>query len=92
MRIPCPHCGLRGHDEFSYYGDAAPIRPDPAPPTAERLFVEYVYLRANPAGMHRELWYHAAGCRAWLVVERDVRTHQIAGVTPASAAVRTRSS
>ena len=35
---------------------------------------DYVYLRDNPAGAHRELWYHGAGCRAWLVVTRDTRT------------------
>ncbi len=39
---------------------------------------DYVYLRDNPAGAHRELWYHGAGCRSWLVVARDTRTHQIA--------------
>ncbi|MFM9011903.1 MAG: sarcosine oxidase subunit delta, partial [Planctomycetota bacterium] len=27
MRIPCPHCGPRGHDEFVHHGDAAPQRP-----------------------------------------------------------------
>ena len=31
--------------------------------------MNYVYLRDNPAGPTRELWYHAAGCRAWLVVD-----------------------
>jgi sarcosine oxidase subunit delta len=25
----------------------------------------------------QELWYHAAGCHAWLVVSRDTRTHEI---------------
>lgn len=86
MRIPCPHCGARGHDEFAYYGDAAPSRPDPSGPDAERAFCDYVYLRDNPAGLHRELWYHAHGCQSWLVVERDTRTHAIARVSAAGAA------
>jgi sarcosine oxidase subunit delta len=39
-----------------------------------------VYLRDNPAGLHRELWFHAAGCHSWLVVERDTRNHEIRSV------------
>lgn len=80
MRIPCPHCGLRDVREFSYLGDAAPERPDPQAPDALDGYISYVYMRDNPAGPHRELWYHGAGCQAWLAVERDTRTHAIAGV------------
>jgi len=40
---------------------------------------EQVFLRENPAGRHRELWRHEAGCGAWLVVERDVTTHEVFG-------------
>jgi sarcosine oxidase subunit delta len=80
MRIPCPHCGLRDVREFTYLGDAAPQRPDPNGAHAVDRFNAYVYLRDNPAGAHGELWYHGAGCQAWLAVERDTRTHAIAGV------------
>jgi heterotetrameric sarcosine oxidase delta subunit len=38
---------------------------------------DYVYLRTNPAGPHRELWYHGSGCHGWLVVTRDTLTHEI---------------
>lgn len=85
MRIPCPHCGLRDLREFSYLGDATVRRPDPNHPSALTQFVEYVYLRDNTAGWHREYWYHGAGCQAWLVLIRDTRTHEIAGSEPASA-------
>lgn len=81
MRITCPHCGERGAEEFTYQGDAAPQRPGAR--AEAKAWLEYVYLRDNPAGLHRELWYHAAGCHAWLVVDRDVRTHRIFSVTPA---------
>jgi heterotetrameric sarcosine oxidase delta subunit len=81
MRIPCPHCGLRDVQEFSYLGDASATRPQ-ANATVE-AYAEAVYLRDNPAGPHRELWYHAAGCRAWLVVTRDTRSHAILSVEPA---------
>ena len=74
MRIHCPFCGERDLGEFSYLGDAQ-ARPDPSAPEAARLFFEAVYLRDNPAGPHEELWYHAQGCRGWLRVTRDTRTH-----------------
>ena len=37
-------------------------------------------MRDNKAGPHRELFYHVGGCRTWLVVTRDTRTHAIAQV------------
>lgn len=86
MRLPCPYCGVRDAQEFSYLGDAAPRRPDPAAPDAADAFHDYVYLRDNPAGALRELWYHGAGCRRWIVVERDTRTHAVAGATFAASA------
>ena len=69
MRIPCPYCGLRSHDEFAYYGDATLRRPTAGRADAEAAFFDYVYLRDNPAGPHREFWYHQGGCHEWLVVD-----------------------
>ena len=83
MRIACPYCGSRDAREFLYHGAADPVRPDASAPDALARFTDYVYLRDNPAGPHRELWQHVAGCRAWLVVTRDVRTHAILQVEPA---------
>jgi methylglutamate dehydrogenase subunit B len=80
MRIACPYCGERDVREFSYLGDATPTRPDPGAPDAIARFTDYVYLRDNPAGLHRELWYHGVGCQAWLVVTRDTRSHVITTV------------
>jgi sarcosine oxidase subunit delta len=83
MRIACPYCGERDAREYAYHGDATPVRPDPAAADALARFTEYVYLRDNPAGALRELWYHAAGCQSWLIVTRDTRTHEVASVEPA---------
>lgn len=80
MRINCPCCGERALEEFSYLGAADLVRPESLEPSAEKAWVDYVYLRDNPAGPNRELWYHGAGCHAWLVVSRDTRTHAILGV------------
>ena len=90
MRIDCPFCGTRDQGEFSYLGDATVVRP--AATAAMDAFVDYVYLRDNPAGPHRELWYHGQGCRAWLEVTRDVRTHAIHGVKAAAGAGADRAS
>jgi methylglutamate dehydrogenase subunit B len=86
MRIPCPYCGARDLREFTYLGDATVARPDPDAADALDRFVEYVYVRGNPAGPHREFWYHGSGCQTWLVVTRDTRSHEILGSEPASKA------
>jgi heterotetrameric sarcosine oxidase delta subunit len=83
MRINCPFCGERALEEFSYLGDASVTRPDPSVPGAEDAFYAYAYQRRNIAGPMQELWYHAAGCHAWLVVSRDTRTHEVFEVRPA---------
>ena len=77
MRIPCPFCGPRGHEEFVYHGDATVARPASDRSDAADAYVGYAYLRANPAGWHRELWFHAFGCETWIVVERDTESHAI---------------
>lgn len=46
---------------------------------AAKAFYDYVYLRDNPAGVHRELWFHEQGDRSWLVVTRNTLTHEILG-------------
>jgi len=80
MRIACPHCGYRDVREFTYLGDANAVRPDSEAPDALQQFVDYVYIRANPAGPHKEFWYHKSGCHSWLVVTRDTRTHEVMDV------------
>jgi sarcosine oxidase subunit delta len=80
MRINCPCCGERSLDEFIYHGDATVVRPDLASPTAMADYVTYVFERTNTPGLHKELWYHATGCRSWLVVTRGLATHVITSV------------
>ena len=84
MRIACPHCGERDRAEFTVLGDATPVRPEGMNADPSAMF-EYVYLRDNVAGPHREFWYHGAGCHAWLVVERDTRIHAVMNVETARA-------
>lgn len=78
MIIEHPLLGPRDAAEFIYLGDAGLMnRPDWQAPDAEDQFYEYLYLRDNPAGKHRELWYHEHGDRSWLVVTRNTLTHEI---------------
>jgi methylglutamate dehydrogenase subunit B len=90
VRIVCPFCGERGNEEFVYYGDATVVRPDPGAADATAAFADYVYLRDNVRGVHRELWYHGVGCHGWLVVTRDTLSHEIKRVEFARDAVRPR--
>ncbi len=78
MIIPHPLLGPRDAQEFTYMGDESLIdRPDWQAPDANELFHDYLYLRDNPAGLHRELWYHEQGDRSWLVVTRNTVTHEV---------------
>ena len=80
MLIPHPLLGPRDASEFTYGGDARLLeRPDWQVPDAAERFHDYAFLRDNPAGEHRELWFHEGGDRSWLVVTRDTRTHRIVG-------------
>ncbi len=79
MLINCPYCGPRDVSEYAYQGDGNRTRPDPTS-TDVAAWNAYVYDRTNPAGDHREIWQHAGGCRAHLVVMRNTLTHKIASV------------
>lgn len=82
LRINCPYCGLRDETEFRYGGEAGRVRPDGS---EREQWVRYLYWRRNPAGMHAELWLHASGCRRWLIVQRDTRSHMMLSVSDATA-------
>ena len=81
MIINHPLLGPRDSAEFPYLGDASLIhRPDWQDDDALKNFTNYGYVRDNPAGLHRELWFHEGGDRSWLVVTRDTTTHEITAV------------
>ena len=91
MLIDHPLLGPRDASEFVYLGDASLIdRPDGLADGAPEAFHAYLYLRDNPAGEHRELWFHEQGDRSWLVVTRDTVSHAILKVELASDVARAR--
>ena len=84
-----PLLGPRDAQEFTYLGDASLIeRPDWSAEDANEQYYAYAYLRDNPAGLHRELWFHEQGDRSWLVVTRNTLTHEITRVELASDVAR----
>ncbi len=84
MIINHPLLGPRDAEEFVHLGDASLlVRPDWQAGDATQVqdkFHDYVYLRDNPAGEYRELWYHEHGDRSYLVVTRCTISHDISRV------------
>ena len=84
MIIEHPLLGPRDAEEFVHLGDASLlVRPDWQAGDAtqvQKRFHDYVYLRDNPAGEYRELWYHEHGDRSYLVVTRCTMSHAISRV------------
>ena len=54
--------------EFTFGGEL----PDPKDDDFARA-----WLRRNAAGVQAERWFHAAGCRRWLTLERDTVTNEV---------------
>lgn len=62
LLIECPYCReARPEIEFRYAGEAHLARPEAAG-TTDREFAEFLYMRANPKGLHIERWRHTNGC------------------------------
>ncbi len=70
--IPCPNCGLRGVEEYRFGGEF-PTVPDSVT-DAEARNVDYVWFFDNVNGRTKERWFHDAGCRRWLTLQRDTTT------------------
>ncbi|MEX0285280.1 MAG: sarcosine oxidase subunit delta [Paracoccaceae bacterium] len=84
MRLPCPICGERDRREF-YYKGAAEGLVRPSEEADDTAWDAFLHLRTNPAGVTRDLWYHADGCGAWLVVTRNTVTHEVISAELAEA-------
>ena len=78
LMIPCPWCGTRAEDEFSYGGQARVVRPTEPGKVSDAAWSDYLYLRDNPKGFYRERWCHSFGCGQWFIVVRDTVSHRIA--------------
>lgn len=79
LLIECPWCGVRDETEFNCVGEAHIARPLEPEKLSDEEWADYLFMRKNPKGTHREQWLHAAGCRRYFNVERDTVSYRIAG-------------
>lgn len=79
LLIKCPWCGERDESEFSYAGEAHIVRPLETEKLSDEAWANYLFLRKNTKGLHREQWHHAAGCRRYFNVERNTVSYKISG-------------
>ena len=80
LLIPCPYCGPRSEEEFSYGGEAHIARPESPEALSDRDWAEYVFMRSNVKGVYLERWMHNHGCRRWFNVARDTTSYEILAV------------
>ena len=85
MSIECPWCGPRDETEFHYGGEAHIARPVDPDALTDEAWADYLFMRANPKGIHAERWMHAQGCRRWFNVLRHTVSHDVAAVYPMGA-------
>lgn len=76
LYIKCPWCGWRDETEFGYGGEAHIERPKDPDSLSDAEWAEYLFMRTNPRGSHRERWVHTAGCRRWFNAIRDTVSHE----------------
>tara|TARA_R110002110_G_scaffold12206_18_gene58258 strand:+ start:3701 stop:4018 length:318 start_codon:yes stop_codon:yes gene_type:complete len=77
--IHCPWCGDRPETEFHYGGEAHIARPEKPEDLTDQEWADFLFMRSNPKGWHRERWSHSSSCRRWFNVMRNTHTNEIAG-------------
>jgi sarcosine oxidase subunit delta len=88
LLIPCPHCGTRPENEFRYGGEAHIARAERPSELDDHAWVDFLYLRTNPKGLHAERWRHIHGCARFFncvrdtVADRIVATYKIGEPRP----------
>jgi len=85
LLIECPWCGPRGEEEFVARGEAHVARPADPAAASDAEWADYLFMRTNAKGLHRERWLHAHGCRRWFNAVRDTVTHRIHATYPPGA-------
>ena len=80
LLIECPWCGPRDETEYTYGGEAHIVRPPDPDALSDEEWGDYLFMRANPRGAHREQWCHTSGCRRWFNAERDTETNKVMSV------------
>ncbi len=79
LLIPCPWCGPRPENEFHYGGEAGIARPPDPSAVDDAAWADFLYMRCNPKGRHKERWRHQFGCGRFFNATRDTVTDRISG-------------
>ncbi len=77
LLIKCPWCGDRSETEFTCGGEADIKRPADPSALDDAQWADYLFMRKNTRGIHREMWNHSQGCRRWFGVVRDTVSYAI---------------
>jgi sarcosine oxidase subunit delta len=77
LLVTCPFCGPRPEVEFRNGGEAHIARPADPSGLDDGAWAEFLYVRTNPKGVHRERWNHAHGCQRWFNAVRDTVSDRI---------------
>jgi sarcosine oxidase subunit delta len=84
LELTCPCCGATGAEtEFHPGGEAHLVRHGPG--ASDDAFLDYLFHRKNPRGVHFERWRHAFGCGKWFHVARNTATLEVYGAYAADA-------
>ncbi|MDZ7712529.1 MAG: sarcosine oxidase subunit delta, partial [Rhodovibrio sp.] len=49
LLIPCPYCGERTENEFSYGGEAHKVRPEKPEEVSDEAWADYLFLQRRTA-------------------------------------------
>lgn len=75
LLIHCPYCREnRPEVEFANAGEAHIARPADIVSTSAEEFEAFLFIRANPKGLHFERWRHIRGCARFFNAARDTVT------------------
>jgi sarcosine oxidase subunit delta len=77
LLISCPYCGPRPENEFRYGGEAHIARPRQPADLDDDAWMNFLFMRANPKGIHYERWRHFNGCARFFNCVRDTVSDRI---------------
>jgi len=87
LLIHCPYCRMaRPESEFRYGGEAHVARPADPASVGDDDWAAFLYMRANPKGVHAERWRHIHGCGRFFDALRNTVTDEILATYEAGTA------
>lgn len=76
--IRCPYCHeQKTEEELTYGGELGVTRPLDPESASDTEWTDYLFMRTNRKGLHREYWCCSIGCGQWFKVTRHTITHEV---------------